>query len=259
MKTTYLSLLIAVLGVGFSFGASINGLDPAYSKGSTVYDGNNGDAMAITANTVSTHKGNDVSSWTMAFTISDLSVTSGTDVGLLFTYNTVNAVYKNLEGMGYKLSDSGDLTLCTGGYAYNGGAAASSPWKTQTLSGYSAGQSLTLFYAWNNSNGNVTISAMIGNDTSTLTTLASLAGSGVSFSGSSMSQINFSAKDSSGNIWSAPNGVTGQYTLDNFDLYTTALTEDQMKEYALSVVPEPATASLGLLGLGLLLVRRRRA
>lgn len=259
MKTKYLSLLIAVLGVGFSFGASINGLDPAYSKGSTVYDGNNGDTMAITANTVSTHKGNGVSSWTMAFTISDLSVTSGTDVGLLFTYNTVNAVYKNLEGMGYKLSDSGDLTLCTGGYAYNGGAAASSPWKTQTLSGYSAGQPLTLFYAWNNSNGNVTISAMIGNDTSTLTTLSSLAGSGVTFSGSSMNQINFSAKDSTGNTWSVPNGVTGEYTLDNFDLYTVALTEDQMKEYALSAVPEPAAASLGLLGLGMLLVRRRRA
>ena len=32
-----------------------------------------------------------------------------------------------------------------------------------------------------------------------------------------------------------------------------------MKEYALSAVPEPAAASLGLLGLGILLVRRRRA
>ena len=259
MKTKYLSLLITVLGGSFSFGASINGLNPAYSKGSTIYDGSNGDAMAIAPGTVSTHTASNVSSWTMAFTISDLAPTSGTDVGLLFTYNTVNSAYQNLEGMGYQLSASGDLTLCTGGFAYNGGATASSPWKTQTLSGYSAGQPLTLFYSWNNSTGNVTISAVLGNDTSTLTTLASLAGSGVTFSGSSMSQINFSAKDSSGSTWTAPNGVTGQYTLDNFDLYTAALTEDQMKEYALSAVPEPATASLGLLGLGLLLVRRRRA
>lgn len=32
-----------------------------------------------------------------------------------------------------------------------------------------------------------------------------------------------------------------------------------MREYSLSAVPEPATASLGLLGLGIFLMRRRRA
>lgn len=31
MKTKYLSLLFAILGGGFSFGASINRPDPAYS------------------------------------------------------------------------------------------------------------------------------------------------------------------------------------------------------------------------------------
>ena len=74
-----------------------------------------------------------------------------------------------------------------------------------------------------------------------------------------MNQINFSAKDASGSTWSVPDSVTGKYTLDNFDLYMGALTEDQMKEYALSAVPEPAAASLGMLGLGMLMIRRRRA
>ena len=32
--------------------------------------------------------------------------------------------------------------------------------------------------------------------------------------------------------------------------------EEQMREYALSAVPEPAAASLGLLGLGIFLMRR---
>lgn len=257
MKTKYLSLLLAVLGGSLSFGASINGLDPAYSKDHTVYNGSNGDTLNVSSSTtVPVHTGAGATPWTMAFTISDLSATTGTDVGLLFTYNTTTP-YTNLEGMGFQLTDSGDLTLCAGGFNYNGGTAGTSPWKTQTLSGYSARQALTLFYAYNE--GNVTISAMLGNDTSTLTTLASLNGAGVKFGSVSMTQINFSAKDGSGNTWSAPNGVTGEYTLNNFDLYMGTLTEDQMKEYALSAVPEPAAASLGLLGLGMLLVRRRRA
>ena len=172
---------------------------------------------------------------------------------VLFTYNTGS--YKNLEGLGFQLSESGDLTLCAGGFAYNGGTN-SSPWKAQTFSDYSTSKPLTLFYTFNA--GNVSISAMLGNDTSTLTTLTTLS-SGAAFSGQNMTQINFSAKDASGNTWSAPNGITGEYTLNNFDLYTAVLTEDQMREYALSAVPEPAAASLGLLGLGIFLMRRRRA
>lgn len=257
MKTKYLSLLLAVLGGGLSSGASINGLDPVYSKDYTIYDGSNGDTLNVSSpTTVPVHTGSGATPWTMALTVSNLSVTPGTDTGLLFTYNTTSN-YKNLEGLGFQLTDSGDLTLCAGGFNYNGGTAASSPWKTQTLSGYSPDQPLTLFYTYND--GNVTISAMLGNDTSTLATLASLSGSGVKFGSVSINQINFSAKDASGNTWSVPNSVTGEYTLDNFDLYLGALTEDQMKEYALSAVPEPAAASLGMLGLGMLMIRRRRA
>lgn len=251
MKTKYLALLIAAMGSSLSFGASIDGLDAAYSKDSTVYGGTSGDALTVSSPT--TIGVNNTAHWTMAFTISGLGSTSGSNVGLLFTYNTGS--YKNLEGLGFQLSESGDLTLCAGGFAYNGGTN-SSPWKAQTFSDYSTSKPLTLFYTFNA--GNVSISAMLGNDTSTLTTLTTLS-SGAAFSGQNMTQINFSAKDASGNTWSAPNGITGEHTLNNFDLYTAVLTEDQMREYALSAVPEPATASLGLLGLGIFLMRRRRA
>ena len=47
MKTKYLALLIAAMGSSLSFGASIDGLDAAYSKDSTVYDGTSGDALTV--------------------------------------------------------------------------------------------------------------------------------------------------------------------------------------------------------------------
>lgn len=257
MKTNFLSSLIAVLGCSISLGASISGMDSAYTKEYTAYDGSNGDTLAVSSPTTVPVSGASTQ-WTMAFTVSGLAATSGTDIGTFFTYNTTSN-YKNLTGMGYQLTAGGDLTLCVGGFNYNGGTAASSPWKTFTLSGYSADQPLSLFYTYNS--GNVTISAMFGNDESTLTTIAELGGTGIKFGSVTMTQINFSAKDGTGSTWSVPNGVTGEYNLNNFDLYTGNLTESQMKEYAASAipVPEPATAALGVLGLGLLVTRRRRS
>lgn len=213
MKTKYLALLIAAIGGSLSFGASIDGLDAAYSKATTVYNGTSGDTLSVSSPT--TISLNNAYSWTMAFTISGLGATSNSDVGLLFTYNTGS--YKNLEGLGFQLTESGNLTLCAGGFAYGGNPAASSPWKTQTFSGYSASTPLTLFYTFNR--GNVSISAMLGDDTSKLTTLGDLSSS-ATFSNQNMTQINFSAKDTTGNTWSVPNGITGEYTLNNFDLYT---------------------------------------
>lgn len=121
MKTKYLALLIAAMGSSLSFGASIDGLDAAYSKDSTVYGGTSGDALTVSSPT--TIGVNNTAHWTMAFTISGLGSTSGSNVGLLFTYNTGS--YKNLEGLGFQLSESGDLTLCAGGFAYNGGTNSS--------------------------------------------------------------------------------------------------------------------------------------
>ncbi len=253
MKTKYFALLIAAMGSSLSLGASISNLESAYSKNSTVYDGTNGDTLDVSTPTTLNVNAN--GSWTMAFTVSNLTATSDSNVGLLFTYNTTKPYY-NLEGMGYQLAEDGTLTLNVGGFNYNGGNPASSPWKTQTFSGYSASTPLTLFYTFNR--GTVSISAMLGDNTSTLTTLGDLS-SGATFNSVTMTQINFSAKDATGNTWSAPNGITGEYTLNNFDLYTAVLTEDQMREYALSAVPEPAASSLGLLGLGIFLMRRRRA
>lgn len=49
MKTKYLALLIAAMGSSLSFGASIDGLDAAYSKDSTVYGGTSGDALTVSS------------------------------------------------------------------------------------------------------------------------------------------------------------------------------------------------------------------
>lgn len=252
MKTKYyITLLIAAMGSSLSFGGPISGLDSVYTKGTTTYNGQNADTLNVSTPTTLSLAGS--GTWTMAFTISNLQETTENQVGLLFTYNT-NHPYQNIEGVGYQWKNN-TLTLNVGGFNYNGGTAQTSPWKTQEITNYSSNTPLTLFYEYNNAS--VTIKAVLGED---VITLNDLAGSGVKFRSDNLTQVNFSAKDTAGDTWSAPNGVTGSYTLNNFDVYTQQLTNEQMKEYAASVVPEPATASLGLLGLGAsLLVCRRRA
>lgn len=113
MKTKYFALLIAAMGSSLSLGASISNLESAYSKNSTVYDGTNGDTLDVSTPTTLNVNAN--GSWTMAFTVSNLTATSDSNVGLLFTYNTTKPYY-NLEGMGYQLAEDGTLTLNVGGY-----------------------------------------------------------------------------------------------------------------------------------------------
>ena len=108
MKTKYFALLIAAMGSSLSLGASISNLESAYSKNSTVYDGTNGDTLDVSTPTTLNVNAN--GSWTMAFTVSNLTATSDSNVGLLFTYNTTKPYY-NLEGMGYQLAEDGTLTL----------------------------------------------------------------------------------------------------------------------------------------------------
>ena len=79
MKTKYLALLVAAMGSGLSFGASIDGLDAAYSKNLTAYNGTTGDVLNVSSPTTLGVNAN--GSWTMAFTISDLGVTPGSNVG----------------------------------------------------------------------------------------------------------------------------------------------------------------------------------
>lgn len=84
MKTKYFALLIAAMGSSLSLGASISNLESAYSKNSTVYDGTNGDTLDVSTPTTLNVNAN--GSWTMAFTVSNLTATSDSNVGLLFTY-----------------------------------------------------------------------------------------------------------------------------------------------------------------------------
>lgn len=130
MKTKYFALLIAAMGSSLSLGASISNLESAYSKNSTVYNGTNGDTLNVS--TPTTLNVNADGSWTMAFTVSNLTATSDSNVGLLFTYNTTKSYY-NLEGMGYQLAEDGTLTLNVGGFNYNRGTAASSPWENANV------------------------------------------------------------------------------------------------------------------------------
>ena len=90
MKTKYFALLIAAMGSSLSLGASISNLESAYSKNSTVYDGTNGDTLDVS--TPTTLNVNADGSWTMAFTVSNLTATSDSNVGLLLLQSGRNGL-----------------------------------------------------------------------------------------------------------------------------------------------------------------------
>ena len=165
MKTKYFALLIAAMGSSLSLGASISNLESAYSKNSTVYDGTNGDTLDVSTPTTLNVNAN--GSWTMAFTVSNLTATSRFEcrAAVYLQYRILLQSGRNGLSAGGR---AGTLTLNVGGFNYNGGKPASSPWN-QRLPVIPPAP-LTLFYTF--SRGTVSISAMLGNDTSTLTTLS---------------------------------------------------------------------------------------
>ena len=110
--------------------------------------GQTGDTLDVSTPTTLNVNAN--GSWTMAFTVSNLTATSDSNVGLLFTYNTTKPYY-NLEGMGYQLAEDGTLTLNVGGFNYNGGNAASSPGKRKRFPVIPPAP-LTLFYTFSRGN-----------------------------------------------------------------------------------------------------------
>lgn len=258
MKKTSLFTLAAIAGIaGIANSAEIGGLNPIYSKDATIYTGDNPDKLPTSSPTIFTDSGRQ---WTMAFTISDLSLTVGNNMAILFTYSSYESA--NEAGMGYQLDADGNLTLGVGGFDYTGSGGSNSPWKTASISNWTTNQPLTLFF--NFDRGNISISYMVGDDESTYVSVFSGVSGEAAFEGHWIEDINFSAKDtgSSSYPWNVPNGVTGQYTLNNFEIYDRLLTDDQKREYATSAadaIPEPATAALGLLGLGSLMMRRRRS
>ncbi len=253
MKRAFIILTAGSLFISSAWADSfINDLTAAYSKETTTYTGTNADTLNVNGSTnLILHAGSPW--WTMAFSVSNLAVTEVGEVGILFTLNTGS--YKNIEGVGYTLTESGTLTLYSGGYSYGGSGTGNAPWAMTVLtSSYSASEPLTFFYYHHKD----TIEVMMS-DGSTVTTFDSLKSTTASYADNSIVQVNFSAKDTSGTSWNVPNGVTGAYTLNDFNVYGQGLTEAQMKEYATSAsIPEPATATLSLLALAGLAARRRR-
>lgn len=257
MKKIYLALFAAfIAGTAAAHAAAgITGLNPVYSKDSTIYTGSNPDTL-VTGNPLLETDG--FHQWTIAFTVTDLAPTSGSDVGILFTYSIDGT--RNYAGMGYQLDAGGNLTLAVGGWDYTGSGSGNSPWKTTTITGWSPDLPLTLFFTFNG--GNVTISSMLGDDESSFISNVGGLNGNAGAAGKWLEQINFSAIEPGGGAqWGVPNGVNGQYTLNNFDIYMDLLSDAQKKEYARNAadaIPEPASATLGLLGFAALITRRHR-
>ena len=177
--------------------------------------------------------------------------------GLAFFNVGGGSVYTNLFGFAYNYTGT-TLTLYAGGF--------SEGWKSCVINDFSADSSLSFFFDFRAATG-ATKSFFYAVNGGDVQDTGMTFSSGFRFSNEYMTQIMVGNRDASGNgTWASNNTsggnigtiVQGDFTLHFLKGYDANLTLEEKQKLAHTLVPEPATTSLALLGVsGLLFLRRR--